>query len=246
MKNEKNLSAHKLIEYAFATPQRRVSIIENALQPPTFILDTMYPDIERATASFLISGCKDQSGLSGLDDLYKDRKAHSDHHEQRLMNALDAISHVSAVKWPLSDSWEIENTPKELNEMEIGGVIIRVKPTAIIKRRQPGFRYPFVGAVKSFFGKTYPLRVRKDDERGILFATLLHWYVEETLSSTGTADPSMCFVADVFSEESHFAAKRYKQRRKQLEALAVEISDRWDAIRLRLEKKSPASLTGSL
>jgi len=237
MDTRKIISAHKLIEYAFASPQKRVTIIENALQPPTFIMDTMYPDVERAAGHFLMSNCNKSSHLDRLDEIYQKREAHSDHHEQRLLNAMDAISHVKTMDWPLNDIWSVENTQGIPTDMEFCGITVRIKPCVIIKRRQSGFKYPFIGIVKTYFGKTNPLRIGENSERGVLFGTLLHWFTEENLSSLGTADTNMCIVADVFDERTYFAATRYKQRRKQLEALAQEIADRWDPISERLQKR---------
>jgi hypothetical protein len=237
MHTRKIISAHKLIEYAFASPQKRVAIIENALMPPTFIMDTMYPDIERAAGHFLISNCNNAIHLDRLDETYQTREAHSDHHEQRLLNAMDAISYVKAMNWPLSDTWSLESAQGLPTDMEFCGVTIRIRPSVILKRRQSGFRYPFIGVVKTYFSKTNPLGVVNDGERGVLFGTLLHWFTEENLSSLGTADSNMCVVADVFDERTYLGAKRYKQRRKQLEALAQEIADRWDPISDRLQKR---------
>ncbi len=108
MATEKVISAHKLIEYAFATPQKRVTIIENALQPPTFIMDTMYPDIERATSHFLVSKCSDSTRLDNLDKIYQHREANSDHHEQRLFNAMDAIAHVKSTLWQIPSTCRVD------------------------------------------------------------------------------------------------------------------------------------------
>lgn len=245
MKTGKVISAHKLIEYAFASPQKRVTIIENALQPPTFIMDTMYPDIERATSQFLVSRCGDPSRLDNLDRTYQHREANTDHHEQRLLNAMDAISHVKSMHWQLPTTSAVELAGNVPNSMELGGINVRIKAPILLKRRKSGFRDPFVGVAKPYFGKNWPLRSTESAERGVLFATLLHWFAENSLSHLGDADVGMCLVADVFAEEVHFAAKRYTQRRKQLYALAQEISDRWDPIADRLYSKSSGRSTST-
>lgn len=237
MKTGKLISAHKLIEYAFASPQKRVTIIENALQPPTFIMDTMYPDIERATSHFLVSKCGDSIRLDNLDKAYQDREANTDHHEQRLFNAMDAIAHVKSTPWQIPSTCRVELAGDIPQRMELGGIDVRIKAPVLLKRTQSGFRDPFIGLAKPYFGKNWPLQSAESNERGVLFATLLHWFVEHSLSHLGNADIGMCMVADVFSEQVYFAAKRYKQRRKQLQALAQEISDRWDPIADRLQSK---------
>ncbi len=241
MKTDKVISAHKLIEYAFASPQKRVTIIENALQPPTFIMDTMYPDIERATSPFLVSLCSDPSRLDNLDRTYQHREANSDHHEQRLLNAMDAISHVKSMSWHLPKTCTVELAGNMPNSMELGGINVRIKAPVVLKRRQTGFRDPFVGVAKPYFGKNWPLRSAESAERGVLFATLLHWFAENSLSHLGDADIGMCLIADVFAQEVHVAPKRYAQRRKQLQALAQEIADRWGPIADRLQSKSGGS-----
>ena len=238
MKPNKMISSHKFIEYAFASPQRRTAIIENALQPPTYIMDTMYPDIERGASHFLVSKCSDASRLDKLDDTYLNREATSDHHEQRLLNAMDAIAHIKKMTWKLESDWTVDFAGDIPTNMELSGICIRVKAPVLIKRRQPGYRDPFIGVVKPYFGKIWPLRSTDGPERGILFATLLHWFTESNLNHLGNPDGRMCMVADVFSEEVHFAAKRHIQRRKQLVALAEEIADRWDPIAERLRAKA--------
>ncbi|MDO1582983.1 hypothetical protein [Rhizobium oryzicola] len=244
MNANKTISAHKFIEYAFASPQKRVTIIENALQPPTFIMDTMYPDIERATAHFLVSGCKDPKRLDGLDKSYQLREASSDHHEQRLLNALDAIQHVKSAPWSLKD-YAVEFAVDIPHGIEVGGITIRIKAPVILKRRQSGFRDPFIGVIKPYFGKVWPLNSGQDTERGVLFATLLHWFSEQNLSHLGSSDPNMCIVADVFREEMFPAAKRNIQRRKQLQALAQEIADRWQPIADRLHSRTSSGSTAT-
>ncbi len=243
--NDRIISAHKLIEYAFSTPQKRNSIIENALQPPTFIVDTMYPDIERAVGHFLLSSGEDATRLINLDQTYQTREALTDHHEQRLLNAMDAISHVRDMRWPIPPECEIDLAQSLPNSMEICGLTVRIKPSVILQRRQSGSQDLSIGVVKPYFGKTFPLQYGEQEERGVLFATLLHLYAEQVLPFLGNADASLCFVADVFNEKVHFAAKRYKQRRKQIEALAQEIADRWEPIVERLKEKSPSRASSS-
>jgi len=245
MRTVKTISAHKLIEYAFATPQRRVTIIENALEPPTFIMDTMYPDIERAVSHFLVSKCNDSSRLDHLDSAYLKREANTEHHEQRLLNAMDAIAHVKSMSWQLAESHTVHLAGNMPAGMELGGISVRIKAPVVLARRQTGYRDPFICVVKPYFGKIWPLRTNEKTERGVLFATLLHWFTEQELSHLGTADIGMCRVADVFAEEIYFGAKRYKQRRKQLEALAQEIADRWDPIADRLETKTSGRSTST-
>jgi len=238
IRKERVFSIHKLIEYGFSSPQLRTRIIENAMTPPVFIMDTKYPDIERAAADFLKSNCINETRLLDLDGSYLRRKSATEHEEQRLLNAHDAIEHVRRMDWKIPVGTNLYLASDLPDCMEISGLRIRVKPTILVKRLVNGTTTPAIGVGKPYFGKSFPLHTNDDRERGTLFATLLQWYTEQTLDHIGEADPALCFVGDVFSEKTHSAAKRYKQRRKQLAALAQEISDRWEPIRLRLETDS--------
>ena len=215
------------------------------MEPPTFLLDTKYPDIERAVGFYLQSHNSDESRLNGLNEAYINQTARSDHHEQRLLTALDAIEHIKSMDWKLRQDLTCEMPIDYPDSFEIGGMTIRVKPTLIVSARLKGSKERNVGVVKAYFGKTSPLAIKAkteevdDCERGVLFATLLHWFAEEALAFSGQADPTLCLVGDVFNEKVHFAAKRYVQRRKLIEAVAQEISDRWEPIRDRVRKIAP-------
>ncbi len=50
---EPKISANKLVEYCFASPQRRNVIIQDIIRPKNFLLDTRYNDIERAMMFFI-------------------------------------------------------------------------------------------------------------------------------------------------------------------------------------------------
>lgn len=242
MKDVKTLTASKLIEYAFATPQRRTNIIENALVPPTFIMDTKYPDIERANAHFLASRCNDDQRLLQLDDSYRQQPAQSDHHEARLLNALDAIECARNLDWKFDHKTIVLNGLDFQDTFQISDIKIRVRPNAILFRSVTGLKLPEIGVAKPYFSKTFKLHNKQGKEPGTLYATLLHWYTEEVLEHLGTASPSLCMIGDAFSEKIYLAPDRYKQRRKQLTALVQEISDRWAPVKERMERVAPIAI----
>lgn len=233
---KKIISISSFVDYSQASPQRRQTIMENVITPPVFLLDTKYPDIERATASFLCSKCKDDRRLKDLDRAFFNIKARSEHQENRLLTAHDAIEIVRTINWPLSHEAKLEPASEFPKDLEIEGLSIRIKPSVILKQSKIGSTAPQIGVAKPYFKKSIPLKKGENKERGITFACLLHWYSEEIISHLGVADPKLCFVADIFSEEFHFAAERFKQRRKQIEALSREIVDRWNAMENRLNQ----------
>ncbi|MEP1930818.1 MAG: hypothetical protein ABJN75_11420 [Hoeflea sp.] len=238
-------SASKLIEYAFASPQRRHTIIKNALTPPNYILDTKYRAIEIASSHYLASGCKNSDRLAQLDATYLKQNYNSEHQENRLLNAHDAIECVTSMDWVLPENANSKlgkNLPKDFN---ISGLDIRVKPSAIFSRNNPALALPKIGVAKAYFSKTFPLITYSKNEPAVLYGVLLHWYVESTLGDIGEASPELCIIGDVFQEKTSVAPKRFKQRRKQLEALAQEICDRVAPIRSRIDAVDTRPLIAS-
>nr|CAD6606580.1 hypothetical protein RNT25_01901 [arsenite-oxidising bacterium NT-25] len=231
MTSTKIITIAKLVEYAFASPQRRASIIENALTPPVFILDTKYPEIEKAACHFLASHCSSDVRLVELDEQFKRQEVHTNHQEDRIFNAHDAIAHTREMKWPTEA--ELQLTPNLPKDFEIEGISVRVKPNVVAIQAKKGLKERSIGVVKPYYSRSFPLHSGTDAERGVLFATAIHWYVEQQLDHLGAADPGICFVGDVFSRRVHFGAPRFTQRRKQLTSIAQEIADRWEPIRLR-------------
>lgn len=243
MKTTPFISASKLVEYAFANSPRRTAIIESVLAPPPFILDTGYSDIERATSEFLASKGADASRLKHLDDAYLLRNPASDHEEQRLLNAHDAIELVKQLDWGYTPNAAITPFDQKKSKLLIAGVAVGINPTVIVKMAQPGNLVKKIGVGKAYFGKSFPLVVKSNFERGTLYAALMHWHAECTHSEFGDSDPGLCFVGDVFAGKVFYAPKNFKQRRKLLVASAQEIADRWDLVRLRLTEKSKLKKT---
>lgn len=236
MQNLKNITISKIIEYAFATPQRRTQIIENALTPPAFIVDTKYPEIERATAPFLASGCRDTSRLDRLELQLQKSPVNTEHQESRLLNAFEALDYSRQFQWELPEDTLFQEALDLPQEFTIGDINVRVRPNALLMRHKAGRKFPEIGVVKPYFSKTFPLQNKKHGrEIGVLYASLLHWYTETILDFMGDANPQLCIIGDIFNGSTYQAAPRFKQRRKQLTAIAQEISDRWEPISERIE-----------
>lgn len=235
MRTSPYISANKLIEYVFATPTRRTSIIESVIAPPLFLLDTGYRSIEVATAALLASRGKDFSSLLDLDAALLKRIPATDHEEQRILTAHDAIELARTMDWHLPDGAVLSTLEIPPPKFVISGVEIRINPTVSLRVPQRGRREANIGFGKSYFSKCSPLHSGSNRDRGVLYASLLHWFTEVEFPELGLADHNLCFVGDVFTQRIFFAAKNFKQRRKLLAASAQEIADRWDIIRSRLD-----------
>jgi hypothetical protein len=207
------------------------------MSPPPYILDTGYADIERAATEFIASKGADDTRLRHLDNALLLRKAVNDHEEQRLLNAHDAIEHVLLTDWRYPDRSQISSADCVQKTFKIGQVTVSVSPTVFLRSAQKGKRSGAVGLGKTYFGKSWPLAVKDDAERGTLYAALLHWFAQSAINEKGDVVPALTLVGDVFSRRVFVAPANYKQRRKQLAASAQEIEDRWSQIKQRLEAK---------
>lgn len=239
MKTAKSITISKLIEYAFATPQRRTLIIENAINPPAFIVDTKYPEIERATAQFIVSRGQDTSRLDNIERQLQTIPLGTEHQETRLLNAFEALDRSRQFKWEFPENFSLQEAGDLPQDFPIADLNVRVRPNVLLMRNKTGSKYPEIGVVKPYLSKTFPLQNKnRKQEAGVLYGSLLHWYAEEMLTQIGDATFQLCIVGDIFSEIAFQAAPHFNQRRKKIKAIAQEISDRWDPISTRLKMKN--------
>jgi hypothetical protein len=233
MNRQPFIPASKLVEYCFAASPRRTAIIESLLEPPAYIMDTGYPDIEKASGEFIASRGTNNDRLCHLDNALLLREPKSDREEKRFLNAHDAIELVQkmALEYPANASLTALDRNKD--SFSIAGVDVRINPTVSLRAPQKGSKEHKVGFGKVYFGKSFPLSDKVSKERGSLFASLLHWYAD--VAALGQVSLELCFVADVFTGDVHIAPKGFEKRRKMLLASAQEVADRWETIRARLE-----------
>ncbi len=232
MSDNPHISINKLVEYCCARAARRTAIIEDILKPKGYLLDTGYNEIERATAAYISSMGTDDSKLRELDNVFERRQPNSEHEENRLLNAHDAIELARTMDWRAPSKTSIISVNQKQPKLEIGGVSVSVNPTNIVQQSQAGRKAKAVGIIKPYFSKTSPLT--SPNERAALHGTLLHWYCETFMSHLGDAVPKLCFSIDIFAQKVFEAPRAHIARRRQIEACAQEISDRWIPIKSRL------------
>jgi len=167
------------------------------------------------------------------------REPASSHEEQRLLIAHDAIELSRTLDFRgILNQGKIAALPERQPRLNISGVSVSVHPTNSITVAPLGKQDSRFGLVRPYFAKCQPLNT----ETAALHGALLHWYAEEIFPTLGEAQPSLCFIIDVFAQNIVSAPKNFKQRRKLLGASCQEIADRWPAIRKRLIEEEEVRL----
>lgn len=230
MKLTPRISANGLIEYCYATPVRRTSIIENAIKPPNYLLDTRYNDIERATMRFIESRGSDCSTLDALDRSLLLREAANSHEEQRLLTAHDAIELSRTLDLSSLPLGQLTSLPDKQPILELEGVEVSVRPTNLISVQRTGRREAEIGLVKTYICKSRPLTT----EIAALHGALMLVYCNRFYTHNMRPIPELFAIIDIFEQKVYRAPRNYLQRSKMLAAACREISDRWSAIRLRV------------
>lgn len=230
MKITPQISANGLVEYCYATAVRRTTIIENAIRPKNFLLDTRYNDIERAVMDFIESRGKDDTRLLALDRAMLERAAQTSHEEQRLLTAHDAIELCRTLDLSKLPAGAVTCLPDKQPKYELEGTMVGVRPSNMVTVAQLGKRERAIGLVKPYICKTRPLSM----ETASLQGTLLLMYAREAYRSFGEPRSELCSIIDVFAQRMFSAPRNHLQRTKMLKAACREIADRWPIIRARL------------
>jgi hypothetical protein len=230
MKTTPKISANGLVEYCYATAVRRTTIIENAIKPKNFLLDTGYNDIDRAAMEFIgTRGC-DDSRLLALDRALLLRSPDSSHEEQRLLTAHDAIELCRTINLAALPSGSISCLPDRQPAFQLEGTTINVRPTNIVVAQQAGKREKAFGLIKPYLCKTRPLT----PETSSLHGALLLMYADSEYREWGEPKHDLFGVIDIFAQRIFRAPRNYLQRTKMLRAACREIADRWPNIRARI------------
>jgi hypothetical protein len=230
MKLTPRISANGLVEYCYATPVRRTSIIENAIKPANYLLDTRYNDIERATMGFVQTRGSDSTTLDALDQSLLLREATSSHEEQRLLTAHDAIELARSLDLSSLPSGQLSCLPDKQPSFGLEGVEVSVRPTNLISVKRSGRIEADIGLVKTYICKSRPLT----SEAAALHGALMLLYAHRFYTDAMRPNPDLFATIDIFQQEVFRAPRNYLQRSKMLAAACREISDRWSAIRLRV------------
>lgn len=238
MRKKPFISCHKLVEYCYASSTKRNTIIENLLKPKVYLFDTCYPAIEAATLDMLQSDSRSDQRLLELDASLMLRRPSTDHEEARILGAHDAIEFARLMKWPALSDTSLARLDSTIREVSIAGLMVRMGAYSVMTRSRHGQSGNQIGILKPYIGKTFSLFHTGDTNRAALYAALLHLIAERHLNHLGTAALDLCWVGDIFSQRSLSAPKSFLQRRKLLEAAALEIVDRWPSVAARLSNSA--------
>lgn len=219
-----HITANALIRYCEAKAPERHRIIEDFRDNVFPPFKGWYGEVEGASRRYIGSGGDDDAALSDLEVRLERRPAASEFEDNRILKQLEALQALRETPLTkLKGAGRIELIRDDLLPFYIEGVRVSVRPTNLISRNKLGFRLPHVGVTKPYFSSSAPL----SNESGALYGSLLHWFAEEQYD--GQADPSLCFVVDVFRRRCFPAPKAFKQRRDLLAFSCREIAERWFA-----------------
>jgi hypothetical protein len=112
--------------------------------------------------------------------------------------------------------------PNQLPRLTISGTEVSVRPSVLL---QGGAGGAALGAVHVYVSKLFPF----DDQAAAYAATVLHEYVEATLTDRKVAS-SDSYVIDVFARRVHVGPRAYKRRRNDVTAACEGIAQRWAAV----------------
>jgi hypothetical protein len=221
------ITINALIRYCFAKAPERSRIIRD-------FRDNEFPpfkgwyggETEGAIRRFIATGGEDPEPLISLEQVLMKRETLTDHDEDKVLGQLHALEAVRAVDFgkivKFGNPATIDDT---LGPLFISGVRVSVRPTNVLMAEKEGQKALAVGVIKPYLASSD----RLSDEAGLLYASLLHWYAEETMQHLGEADRRLAFVIDVFAGTAFQAPSAFKQRRDLLMHSCQEIYERWSS-----------------
>lgn len=218
------ITANALIRYCFARAPERSRIIrdfrDNAFPP----FKGWYGETEGAIRRYLATGGTDEDSLESLERLLMKRETVTDHEEDKVLGQLHALEAIRVADLSKIVAFGIPTEISDtLTPFHISSVRVSVRPTNMLAAQKEGQKAQAIGAIKPYLASTEPL----NDERGLLYASMLHWYAEETMQHLGEPDRRLSFVVDVFTGTTFQAPAAYKKRRDLLQHACQEIYERW-------------------
>lgn len=231
------ITASALIRYCFAQAPERQRIIQEFRDAEFPVFKGWYGETEGAIRRYVASPDASDRSLTDLEAVLEKRPATSDFEESRILKQLEALEAARNLDLsPLKLSGTVALLEDTLTPLELQGVRVSVRPTNIVKRSRLGFRDPLIGVIKPYISTSNPL----SPESAALLGALLHWYAELHLSHAGEADPTLCFVIDVFQRRVFTAPRSFKKRRDLLLYSCQEIAERWNTVpsRVRLTPRT--------
>lgn len=217
--SEPKISLNKLGEYLDATPARRRRIVQDQIDPKTFIA-ARYSDAREEISVYLATNKLNDEQLINAASNLRNQQHESKFIAQDKSLSADAIDDFLEIADQVgADGYKLEKgSASEQVSMNISGVIISVRPDVYVKNDNN----EIVGAIKLHFPKSNPLNEKSSE----YIATCLRVYLEGKYDAS-KIDYKLCTVVDIPSGSVVNAPKATKKRMQDITAACEEIEARW-------------------
>ncbi len=214
-------SLNALAEYLVAGAARRQSIIQEQRNPKTYQV-AYYREAEDAIRECLLSGALDLGPLEAARGRLKPELEPGEWEASRTSDCAEAIAAFAAMasSLPLA-GLTTRRGPNKTTSLLLAGVAVSVRPEVLLATADREPRH--IGAIKLYFSKKGPMR----EEQALYTGTLVHLFLEDVYSRSGTADQKLVFVIDVFGGKHFTAPRSFKRRRSDTLAACGEIARSW-------------------
>jgi hypothetical protein len=200
---EPKISLNKLGEYMTASPARRRRIVEDQINPKTFLV-ARYSDAREYIINYIL-GKSDEEELLDAAEKLRTQKYESDFTAQDKNLSADAIEDFLEVADQIPSGYVYEKAANfESSVLKISGVTVSIRPDIYIKNDNN----KIVGTIKFHFPKTNPL----NPTSGEYVATALRTFLQEQESET--VDHKLCLILDIPSENLIASPKATKKECK--------------------------------
>ena len=217
------MTLERLGEYLSATPRGRKRVI-GELNRKTNLIETDFSEAKNAISRYIAYGDGNEEVIYSEIGRLEKKLAMSELQKEQINLAIDSLESFLDVadEVVIKDYEFLREDPSIPTTLLIAGVTIDISPE-IILRKMDLETGSFVGAVKIYFSKNYPL----SDNAGKYMATLLYQYLEAHFSDVGKADYTNCYVIDVFNQKVYRTPRFNKIYRADIHAACEEIARAW-------------------
>ena len=217
------MSLERLGEYLTASPRGRKRVI-NELNRKTNLIETDFSEAKNAISRFIAYGDGNEEVINSEIGRLEKKLAMSELQKEQINLSIDALESFLDVadELVIKDYEFMREDPSIPTTLLISGVTIDVSPE-IILRKMDLETGSFVGAVKIYFSKNFPL----SDDAGRYMATILYQYLENHFADVGVPDYTNCYVIDAFNQKVYRTPRFNKRYRSDIQAACEEIARAW-------------------
>jgi hypothetical protein len=217
------MTLERLGKYLSATPRGRKRVIQE-LNRKSNLIEPDFSEAKNAIARYIAYGDGNEEVIYAEIERLEKKLAMSELQKEQINLSIDSLESFLDVadEVVIKDYEFLREDPSIPTTLLIAGTTIDVSPE-IILRKMDLETGSFVGAVKIYFSKNYPL----SDNAGKYMATLLYQYLEAHFADVGKADYSNCFVIDVFNQKVYRTPRYNKIYRADIHAACEEIARAW-------------------